>query len=357
MIEASIRLTRGGFHLDVAFTAGAGITALFGPSGSGKTTILNAIAGLARPRQGRIIIDGKVFFDSQNSIDLPTHRRNIGYVFQDALLFPHLSVAQNLRYGWRRNGRIGFEDIVALLGLSPLLKRGTPMLSGGERQRVAIGRALLSQPLLLLMDEPLAALDIERKHDILPYVESLRDRLGIPILYVSHAVDEVARLADHVFVIDGGRIAASGSPNAALQPRLHGGETRFDRISVLTGHAGAYDATYGLTPLLHPAGCIAIAGKLQENRETRIVIRATDVTLATAKPKHLSVRTALKGRIAAIERDQGPAAIVTVNLAGGQQLAAAATRKAVDEMKLAVGTELWCLIKAVSIDARWLRSG
>jgi molybdate transport system ATP-binding protein len=207
------------------------------------------------------------------------------------------------------------------------------------------------------MDEPLASLDIERKHDILPYVESLRDNFGIPIFYVSHAVDEVARLADHVIAIENGRIVATGVPETALAPHLSPGETRFDRVSVLTGRAGPYDEVYGLTPLMHVAGQITIAGKLEEDRETRIVIRATDVTLATAAPRHLSVQTALKGQIANIERNQDPAAIVSVALAGGQQLAAAATRKAIDEMKLAAGTEVWCLVKAVSIDARWLRSG
>lgn len=356
MIEAAINLTRGDFDLDVSFTAGEGVTALFGPSGSGKTTILNAIAGLERPRQGRIAVDGTAYFDSKERIDLAPHRRNIGYVFQDALLFPHLSVARNLRYGSRGNAA-GFDKIVALLGLDSLLERSPGKLSGGERQRVAIGRALLSQPRLLLMDEPLASLDIERKHDILPYVESLRDNFGIPILYVSHAVDEVARLADQVIVIAGGRIAATGAPEIALAPHLSTGETRFDRVSVLTGRAGPHDADYGLTPLIHEAGRITIAGKLEENRTTRIVVRATDVTLATMAPRHLSVRTALKGHVAAIERDADPAAIITVALAGGQKLAAAATRKAIDDMKLAVGTEVWCLIKAVSIDARWLRSG
>ncbi|HUR43113.1 MAG TPA: molybdenum ABC transporter ATP-binding protein [Aestuariivirga sp.] len=356
MIEAAIRLTRGGFDLDVAFSAGAGVTALFGPSGSGKTTILNAIAGLERPQQGQIAVEGKVFFDSQKQVDLPPQRRHIGYVFQDALLFPHLSVAQNLRYGMNRQSG-GFDKIVALLGLESLLERRPAKLSGGERQRAAIARALLSEPRVLLMDEPLASLDIERKHDILPYVENLRDSLGMPILYVSHSVEEVARLADRVIVIDQGKVIAAGPPETALAPRLSVGETRFDRISVLTGRAGPYDLAYGLTPLIQEAGRITIAGKLEENRETRIVIRATDVTLATAAPRNLSVRTALKGSIAAIERDAGPAAVVTVALKGGQKVAAAATRKAIDEMKLAVGTEVWCLIKAVSIDARWLPSG
>jgi molybdate transport system ATP-binding protein len=356
MIDATIRLRRANFNLDAAFTAGDGVTALFGPSGSGKTTILNAIAGLEHPREGRIVVGGTVYFDAAAGVDLATHRRNIGYVFQVDLLLPHLSVRRNLLYGSRGDAS-GFDAIVSLLGLEQLLARRPAKLSGGERQRVAIGRALLSRPRLLLMDEPLASLDIERKREILPYIETLRDRFRLPIIYVSHAIDEVARLADHVLVVEAGRIVARGTPETALAPHLHEGETRFDRVSVLTGKAGAHDAAYGLTPLIHAAGQIAIAGKLEENREARIVIRATDVTLATAPPQHLSMRTALKGQIATIERSAGPAAIVNVALEGGQLLAAAATRKAIDELQLVQGAHVWCLIKAVSIDERWLRSG
>jgi molybdate transport system ATP-binding protein len=354
VIEVRIKLARKDFRLDCEFTAAIGVTALFGPSGSGKTTILNAIAGLDRPDEGRIVVDGKVFFDSTSRIDLSAHRRNIGYVFQDALLFPHMSVAQNLRYGARGTSQSQFDDVVNLLGIAALLSRPPARLSGGERQRVAIGRALLSNPRLLLMDEPLAALDIERKREILPYVEALRDRLDLPIIYVSHAVDEVARLASHVLVIEEGRIAASGPPEQALHPHLHDGETRFAHVSVLTGIAGTHDPAYGLTSVIHPAGRITIAGHLAENRETRIVIRATDVTLATQPPQNLSVRTALSGTIASIESTRAAAAIVTVTLEGGQQLEAAATRKAIDELRLAAGTPVWCLIKSVSIDERWL---
>jgi molybdate transport system ATP-binding protein len=226
VIETTIRLARKDFRLDCAFNAASGVTALFGPSGSGKTTILNAIAGLDRPDEGRIAVDGKVFFDSSARIDLPTHRRNIGYIFQDALLFPHMSVAQNLRYGARRD-QSQFDEVVNLLGIAQLLSRKPAKLSGGERQRIAIGRALLSKPRLLLMDEPLASLDIERKREILPYVETLRDRMNLPIIYVSHAVDEVARLASHVLVIEKGLIAASGPPQGleegalCLVERLH----------------------------------------------------------------------------------------------------------------------------------------
>ena len=355
MIAADFAVTRPGFDLNVAFSAGSGVTALFGPSGSGKTTILNAIAGLERPARGTITVDGDVFFDAARGVNLPPHRRRIGYVFQDAMLFPHLSVERNLRYGAAASAR--FDDIVALLGLTHLLARRPAKLSGGERQRAAIGRALLTSPRLLLMDEPLSSLDIARKHEILPHIETLRDAFRLPILYVSHAVDEVARLANRVLIVEHGKIVASGPPEAVLPPLLHDGDTRFERVSILTGRAGPHDEAYGLTPLIHAAGQIAITGKLEENRETRIVIRATDVTLATALPQHLSMRTALTGRIASIERGSAPAAIVTVTLDGGQPLAAAATRKAIDDLQLAEGTAVWCLIKAVSIDERWLRSG
>ena len=357
MIEARFRLSRPGFSTEVGFSAGTGVTALFGPSGSGKTTILDCIAGLARPDEGRISVDGTVFFDADQHIDLPPHRRHAGYVFQDPLLFPHLTVAQNLRYGASPRSGPGFDEMVQLLGIAALLSRRPAKLSGGERQRVAIGRALLSAPRFLLMDEPLAALDIDRKREILPYIEALRERLRLPILYVSHAVDEVARLADQVLVIEAGRIVARGPPEQALAPHLHDGESRFDRVSVLTARALAHDEAYGLTPLLHAAGRISIAGRVAEGRDIRIVIRATDVTLATAPPQQLSMRTALTGRVAAIESNAGPVAIASVALEGGQLLAAAATRKAIDELHLAPGTPVWCLIKAVSIDERWLRSG
>ena len=356
MIAACFTLAKPGFDLDVEFTASSGVTAIFGPSGSGKTTILNAIAGLERPRRGMITVDETVFYDSSHAIDLATHRRRIGYVFQDALLFPHLTVRDNLRYGYK-TADVNFDDTVAVLGLSQFLDRRPAKLSGGERQRVAIGRALLSSPRLLLMDEPLASLDMEKKQEILPLIERLRDNFQVPILFVSHAVDEVARLADQVLVIDKGRITARGTPDEALARHLQTAETRFQRVSVLHGNPGSYDEAFGLTTLLHPAGPISIAGKLTGGRDIRIVVHATDVTLATVPPRNLSVRTALRGKIASIESDEGPTAIVNVTLDGGQLLSAAATRKAIAALQLGLGREVWCLIKSVSIDERWLRSG
>ena len=197
------------FTLDVEFQAGSGVTALFGRSGAGKTTVVNAVAGLLRPDSAHITLDGTVFNDAKTC--LPPHKRRIGYVFQDARLFPHLNVAQNLDYALRFGARPkGRDHIIDLLGIAALLDRRPGTLSGGERQRVALGRALLAEPRLLLMDEPLAALDGPRKSDILPYLDRLKSETGVPILYVSHAVDEVARLADHMVLLAGGRVARAG---------------------------------------------------------------------------------------------------------------------------------------------------
>lgn len=208
MITVAVRHRQGDFALDVAFETSARVVALFGPSGSGKTTLLNVIAGLVRPQAGFVRIDGQVLTDTETRIRVPPHRRRIGYVFQDARLFPHLTVRQNLLYGrWFAPKAERFaqaQEIVALLGIAPLLARKPTTLSGGEKQRVAIGRALLASPRLLLMDEPLASLDAARKAETLPYIERLRDELHVPIVYVSHSADEVERLASDVVRLDGG---------------------------------------------------------------------------------------------------------------------------------------------------------
>jgi molybdate transport system ATP-binding protein len=205
MLSLDIELRRGDYRREVRIEEAARVVALVGPSGAGKTSVLNAIAGLLTPRAGRIVVDGRVLFDRAARIDVPTHRRRIGYVFQDARLFPHLDVAANLRYG-RHGGkeaaRFAFDDIVALLGIDALLARRPRHLSGGEAQRVAIGRALLSQPALLLLDEPLSALDAARREELIPYLQRVRDELGLPMLYVSHREDEVRRIAEAVHVLD-----------------------------------------------------------------------------------------------------------------------------------------------------------
>ncbi len=355
MIEISVIQSRPNFTLDVNLTLGHGITALFGASGAGKSSLLNLIAGLAQPDSGRIRIGGESLYDSDARINLAVYKRRVGYVFQDALLLPHLSVRGNLRYGMKQGG-MEFSSIVEFLGISALLDRRPTTLSGGERQRVSIGRALLSAPRLMLMDEPLASLDMERKREIFPYIEQLQKKFGIPVIFVSHAIEEVARLAQQVVVMRDGKVVAQDSPQAVMNlPDSH--TTRFEKTSILTGRPMSYDPGYGLTALAHPAGNISLTGKLAHGTTpVRVVVRATDVTLALNKPRDISARTMLQGNIAECEVDGSPIAIIHVKLKGGEELAAALTRKAMDELRLKPGQAVWCLLKSVSIDERWIVS-
>ena len=359
MISVDVKLALGGFHLDVAFKNDEGVTALFGRSGAGKSTTINLIAGLARPDRGRISLDDVILVDTDRGIFVPPHRRHIGLVFQDAQLFPHLTVRQNLLFGrWfaaRDEGNVSFSSVVKTLGVSHILQRKPARLSGGERQRVALGRALLAAPKLLLMDEPLASLDMERKLEILPLIERLRDEFRVPIVYVSHSVDEVARLASRVVVMEQGRVIAIGSAGDALGPGLRdAGMSRFERTSVITGRLAGTDA-YGLTEISHPAGTIWLTGRVGPiGREARIVVKATDITLAKARSEGLSVQTTLAGTITDIEMENGPVAGVTIALDGHGQLFALATRKAIDALGLAKGDHIFALVKAVALDERTL---
>ncbi|MFN0191086.1 MAG: molybdenum ABC transporter ATP-binding protein [Aestuariivirga sp.] len=351
MLEASITYRRGALDLEIDAVFGSGITGVFGPSGSGKTTFLNLVSGLLRPDRGRITVAGETLFDSESRIELPAHRRRIGYVFQDSLLFPHLNVKSNLLYGFR-TGSAKLDDCVSLLKLEPLLTRSVRNLSGGEKQRVAIGRALLFSPRLLLMDEPLANLDAPHKREILPYIEQLSAQFGIPLIYVTHAAEELARIAGNIAVIKSGRLVAYG-PSAKT---LHTLDThdRFGRFSILTAKRGRYDPHYGITELVSPAGPISIAGQAPGSDGTlRILVHATEVTLALSKPQGISARTALEGKVANIEITTGPVALADVALRGGELLTAAITRKALDDLNFKTGDTVYCLLKSVSIDERW----
>ncbi len=356
MIKVAIRKRLGAFDLDVAFENEAGVVALFGRSGAGKTAVLNVIAGLTRPESGRIVLDGRTLVDTDAGVFVPAHARRIGLVFQNAQLFPHLSVRHNLLFGrWfaaKSRELIAFEPLIETLGIGHLLDRRPARLSGGEIQRVAIGRALFAAPRILLMDEPLASLDSQRKLEILPLIERLRDEFGIPIVYVSHAVDEVARLAARVVVIESGRVVAAGPVEDVFGlAAVQAGESRFDRASFITGRVAGYDAAYGLTELHHPAGTIRLVGAAGPiGRDCRVIVRATDVTLAVARPPGLSVRTVLAGTIGQIKTNDGPLAMLVVNLDGHGHIAAAATRMAVDELDLAVGRRVFTLIKTVALD-------
>lgn len=347
----------GAFELDAAFHNGAGITALFGRSGSGKSTLISLIAGLMRPDYGRIRLDGQVLTDTANGVFVPKHRRRIGLVFQDALLFPHLTVRQNLLFGrWfrpRDAPGVSHDMLVATLGIAHLLQRWPAQLSGGERQRVALGRALLASPRLLLLDEPLASLDMPRKLEILALIERLRDELRIPMVYVSHAVEEVVRLASTVVILDGGRVTAVGAPAEVLGAPLE--TDRFARVSMLELTAGMFDDRYGLTTLHHPAGDVLLSGRIATpGQRVRVVVHATDVALAKRPPQHLSIRTVLRGTVAAVARDGDPTATVTIALNGSGQLTALATRKALDELGLQTGHAVYALIKSVALDERTL---
>lgn len=349
-IAARFRLDYPGFTLDVDLALPAtGVTALFGQSGSGKTTLLRAIAGLERVPGGRLVFDGEVWQDA--AVFLPTHRRPIGYVFQEASLFPHLSVRGNLDYGIkRRPASADFQGTIELLGIGHLLDRKPERLSGGERQRVAIARALLTQPRLLLMDEPLAALDLARKEEILPYLEQLHETLKIPILYVSHAPDEVARLADHLVVLDGGRALASGPLTetlARLDLPIRLGE---DAGVVLDAVVAAHDAEWHLAGVDFPGGRLWVRDKgIETGRHVRVRILARDVSLARERVEGTSIVNAVAATVTAIGDDAHPALCLVRLDCGGQPLLARLTRRSAHALALAPGLPLWAQIKAVAL--------
>ncbi len=360
MIEIDVRWARDAFRLEVAVRTEARAVALFGRSGAGKSTVIGLVAGLLRPDAGRIVVAGQTLVDVSAGVFVPAHKRRVGLVFQDALLFPHYSVRQNLLYGARFRGRDAaapaLDAVADLLGIAGLLDRRPGRLSGGERQRVAIGRALLSAPRLLLLDEPLASLDVERRLEIMPYLARLRDELRIPMIYVSHAVDEVARLAEEVIVLSEGRVLASGAPGEVLAPsRTSGASAHFGAVSVIDATVREFDARYGLTMLEHPAGPIAVPGSLGAPGERcRIVVRATDVALAVQRPRDVSFRSVLIGEIVDVGLDASPVARVEIALRGGGRLVSLVTRKAVDELAIDRGDEIYAMVKAIALDERTL---
>jgi molybdate transport system ATP-binding protein len=355
MLDVDVRLARGSFGLDARFHSDAPIVALFGRSGSGKTTLVNAIAGLVRPREGRIEIEGRTLFDSARGIDLAPEARRVGYVFQDALLFPHLSVRGNLAYGERLTpaGERSVERtrVIGLLGLETLLERRPGTLSGGEKQRVAIGRALLASPRILLMDEPLAALDAPRKAEILRYVELLRDELALPIVYVSHAIEEVTRLADRMVLMSEGRVTAQGSV-AELMGRedLMPYTGRFEAGAVIEARVASQDEEFGLATLAFAGGTLLVPNlDALPGEPVRVRIRSRDVALALEAPRAASFQNVLHATVRSIGTEFGALVEVTVTV-GSTAIVARITRKAVRALDLAPGRPVFALVKAVSID-------
>lgn len=354
-LEVDIEARRGSFLLKAAFTGSGGLTALFGASGSGKTSIVDLIGGLARPDRGRIALNGAVLVDAKAGIFMPSHRRRIGYVFQDARLFPHMTVARNLRYGrWftpAGQRYADFDRIVALLGIGPLLDRRPHALSGGEKQRVAIGRALIASPRLLLMDEPLASLDDARKAEILPFVERLRDELSIPIVYVSHSVSEVARLASDIVVMGAGRVLAAGPAAEILQrPDFLPEAERGEGGTVLGGVVASARDRFGITELETPAGMLRVTGTdAPIGARIRLRIRARDVMIATETPHGLSALNVLPGVVAAVSTGDGPSTDVLIDCRG-QAIAARITGRSRIDLGIEIGRPVFAVIKSVSMD-------
>jgi molybdate transport system ATP-binding protein len=356
-LEARFRVDYGSFALDVDLALpGRGVTAVFGHSGSGKTTLLRCLAGLTLPAEGYLRVNGDVWLDTANGINVPTHRRSLGYVFQEASLFSHLSVTRNLRYGLHRVApaarRVELAQVAELLGIGHLLQRMPTALSGGERQRVAIARALLTSPRLLILDEPLASLDQKRKQEILPYLERLHDELDIPVLYVSHAPEEVARLADHLVLLESGRAIASG-PIADTLVRLDLPLAMTDDASAVV-HATVvhHDSEYGLLTLNLPGARSSLTvahHALPIGQPMRIAVKARDVSLVVGEVPTSSVLNVLAATVVEIVAAPVQAHVLVRLDVDGTPLLARVTRYSSDHLQLTVGKRLWAQVKAVSL--------
>ncbi|HET6157235.1 MAG TPA: molybdenum ABC transporter ATP-binding protein [Dongiaceae bacterium] len=357
MLRIDIAKQLGAFGLEAKFEAEEhGAILVFGASGAGKSCLLAAIAGLIKPDRGRIEIAGDILFDAGRAIDVPAEARRIGCVFQDARLFPHMSVRTNLEYGSRRRKEhkpaASFDGVVALLGIGNLLERRPRTLSGGERQRVAIGRALLSNPRLLLLDEPLASLDDPRKAEILPFLERLRDELGIPMLYVTHSMDEVARMADHLVLLDHGKVAAAG-PAGALSGRLDLPLLidRPDVGAILLGSVAAHDDARSVTCVTVGAAEFLLSHiDLPAGHAVRLRVLARDVAVATRRPEGLSVQNVLPCRLNAIADRPNGRCLLQLDL-GGAALLALLTADSVHRLQLQPGQEVFALVKSVASSA------
>ena len=356
MLKVRLLKRRDGFTLRAEFEAPTpGVVALFGRSGCGKTTLVNLISGLLEPDEGFVQLNGTVLTDTAAGISLPVEKRRIGYVFQDSRLFPHLTVQGNLRYGLKRalatTAVAGFDEIVQLLGIGALLERRPHQLSGGERQRVSLGRALLSQPALLLLDEPLAALDAARREEVLPYLEALRDKLSIPMVYVSHQFDEVLRLATHVVLMEAGSVVGQGSlTEVSLLPELRAVVGPEAVGAVLDGRVTKVDATSSLVDLQLGRGVLRVSlPHARVGALLRVQLLARDIIIATQSPHGLSVRNALEGTITGLvdEEQQDDTVLVGIDI-GGAAMLSRVTREAVAALGLRPGLRVWALVKAVS---------
>ena len=355
-LSVRYQLSRADFSLDVNIEiASQGITGIFGSSGAGKTTLLRCIAGLERPDSGRLVVNDSVWEDSDAGIKRATHKRRIGYVFQEARLFRHLDVTQNLRYGEKRSGtqdsRIEFDHVVDLLGLVSLLKRSPATLSGGEAQRVAIGRALLRSPELILMDEPLASIDAARRDEVLPFIERLHADVGLPIIYVSHSIEELCRICDQLAVMDGGRILVDGELQSVLLrtdvPMLSGREAG----AVISAKVEEFESSDDLTRVATSTSQLWVPGDNgPSGSELRLRVRANDVSLCLLRPQKTSILNVLEATVVGVQEETSGSMLVHVR-AGQDDLLARVTRRSCSELSLAPGTAVFAQVKSIAVRA------
>jgi molybdate transport system ATP-binding protein len=353
-ITASFSRRNGDFSLEVSLALpGRGVTAIYGPSGSGKTTLLRCVAGLERASDGFLSVNGKVWQDGKTGSFMPVHMRPLGYVFQEASLFAHLDVQGNLDYGMQRvpasKRRVSLDQAIELLGIGQLLKRRSDTLSGGERQRVAIARALATSPSLLLMDEPLASLDVQRKAEILPYLERLHDELDIPVLYVSHSPDEVARLADHLVLLEAGRVLAAGPARELMTrmdlPMAHGDSA----AAIIDATISRVEPEYHLSHADFSGGQISLLNPhLAVGQHVRVRIQARDVSLTLARQEGSSVLNMFAARVTGLSPDS-PGQVMVALGAGGSTLLARITQKSADALGLAPGQQVFAQVKGVAV--------
>jgi molybdate transport system ATP-binding protein len=353
MLDLKLAHSFDRFRLDINLSAPAGVTALFGASGAGKTTIIQSVAGLLSPDAGRIVLDGEVLFDRETGVSRPPQQRQLGYVFQEPRLFPHMTVMRNLTYGPRARGLARdpghFDEIVDLLGLDYVLERHPAALSGGEKQRVALGRALLSKPKILLLDEPLSALDSARKDEILPFLEKLRDQAKIPMLYVSHSVSEVARLANHVAILENGLIRRFGPVESVFADVKAARSFGLREAGSLLSAVVVAQHEDGLTEL-ESAGTRWFLPSLQNplGGVLRLRIKASDVMLSRHQPEAISALNIAKGVITDIQQGSGPGVLVRLEC-GGVGLLSRITRRSAQALELGVGQEIFGIVKSVSV--------
>jgi molybdate transport system ATP-binding protein len=350
VFEVKIRHDFDDFKIDVDFISppGSRVTALFGPSGSGKTTLVQIVAGLIRAQTGRVVVGERVLFDSKTGVDLPAHARRIGYIFQESRLFPHLSVTRNLTYGMRglapEDQYVDFDQVVTILGIEHLLERSPANLSGGEKQRVAIGRALLTSPSLLLLDEPLASLDKARKDEVLPFLAALPKHFDIPMLYVSHSMEEILQLVDSLVLLEQGQVKACGPIEQVLSKAGRGSGGSLMRATVKE-----HEPAHGLTRLSVGDQSLWVRQvNLEPGASLRVQIRPQDIVLSKVPPSQMSVQNVLKGIIVAVERLPDTHR-VEVTIDCGVVFMAEVTSRAAEHLQLAAGTEIYALTKTVSI--------